>query len=111
VYKRQTVYCYFSRLNSWVKKGGESDYALNHEQHHFDVTYITAFLFFQKLKAAKFTRINYNTLLEKLYSESSRDLEKMQNDYDGQTRNGRLKNIQSNWNGTIEKQLDLLSKD
>lgn len=101
-----TVYCYFSKNNSWVKTA--SDYALNHEQHHFDVTYIITNLFMNKLKTATFTRNNYGTVLEKLYAESCRELEKMQNEYDGQTRNGRLKNIQANWNEKIEKQLGLL---
>jgi hypothetical protein len=103
-----TVYCYFSKQSSWVRKGRESEYALNHEQHHFDVTYIITNLFIQKLKAAKFTRTNYGELVEKIYKECCRALEKMQNDYDGQTKNGQLKNIQVEWNGKISKQLDLL---
>lgn len=100
------VFCYFSKTNSWVKT--ESDYALNHEQHHFDVTYIATNRFIQKLKNATFTRNNYDSLLEKIYRENCRELEKMQNEYDGQTRNGRLKNIQAYWNEKIIKQLSLL---
>jgi hypothetical protein len=100
-----TVYCFFSKQYSWVIPGKESDYALTHEQHHFDVTYIAANLFIKKLQAAKFTRNNYNALLDKFYVESCRDLEKMQNDYDGKTRNGRLTTIQAEWNKKIDKQL------
>jgi hypothetical protein len=100
------VYCYFSKPKSWVRT--ESAYALNHEQHHFDVTYIVTNLFIEKLKAAKFTRKNYDNLIEKIYNESCRQLEQMQNNYDGQTSNGRLKNIQSEWNDKIEKQLGTL---
>ena len=103
-----TVYCYFGKQSSWVRVGGQSDYALTHEQHHFDVTYIVTNLFIKKLKAAKFTRNNYGNLTEKIYNESCRELEKMQNDYDGKTRNGRLKNVQVEWNTKIEKQLNLL---
>jgi hypothetical protein len=98
-----TVYCYFSKPNSWVRN--ESAYALNHEQHHFDVTYITTNLFIEKLKVAKFTKNNYDAVIDKIYTESCRQLEKMQNDYDGQTRNGRLKNIQAEWNEKIQQQL------
>jgi hypothetical protein len=103
-----TVYCYFSKQNSWIKPGKESAYALTHEQHHFDVTYIVACLFFQKLKAAKFTRNNYDAVLDKIYTESQQLLQQMQNDYDGQTKNGQLKNIQAEWNDKIEKQLLLI---
>lgn len=102
------VYCYFGENNSWVKPGRESVYALNHEQHHFDITYIATSLFMQKLKAATFTWENYNDVLNRIYAESSRQLEKMQNDYDGQTKNGQLENVQAVWNKKIEKQLAAL---
>ncbi len=103
-----SVYCYFGKNSSWVRAGKESAYALNHEQHHFDITYLVTDLFVKKLKAIKFTRNNYNMLLEQAYVESYNELEKMQNDYDGQTKNGRLKEIQSQWNEKLEKHLRLL---
>lgn len=100
-----SVYCYFGKNNSWVRAGKESDYALNHEQHHFDITYIATCLFIQKLKTASFTWQNYNEALNRIYTQSSKQLEKMQNDYDGQTRNGQLERAQAAWNIKIEKQL------
>ncbi len=103
-----SVYCYFGKNSSWVKQGKESAYALNHEQRHFDITYIATCLFMQKLKAASFTWENYNDVLNRIYSESSRLLEKMQNEYDGQTRNGQLEAVQASWNKKIEKQLATL---
>jgi hypothetical protein len=104
-----TVYCYFSKNHSWVKKGKESAYALNHEQHHFDVTYIATCLFIEKLKKAKFTRNNYNAVLNKIYAESQQLLLQMQNDYDGETKNGQLKNMQAVWNDKIEKQVNAVT--
>ena len=104
-----TVYCYFGKNNSWVKAGRESAYALTHEQHHFDITYITTCMFVQKLKAASFTWNNYNTMLNKIYAESSRQLEKMQNEYDGQTRNGQLTDVQAAWNKKIDNPLTALT--
>lgn len=99
------VYCYFSKQKSWVIKGRESEYALNHEQRHFDVTWIVTNTFFKKLKNARFTWDNYNHLLDDIYQQTMHDLEKMQNDYDGETRNGRLQNIQADWNSRIDRQL------
>jgi len=99
------VYCYFSKQNSWVIPGLESDYALNHEQRHFDITYIAANLFIKKLNAAKFTEANYTTLLDDIYKESRSDFAKLQNDYDSETRNGQLKNIQEEWDNRIVRQL------
>ncbi len=106
-----TVFCYFSKLNSWVKPDLKSDYALKHEQNHFDITYINACLFIQRLRAADFTPDNFVSLTEKINDECFNALEKMQNDYDGQTKNGRVKNIQLAWNKKIDQQLGSLITD
>lgn len=106
-----TVFCYFSKLNSWVKPDLKSNYALLHEQHHFDITYINACLFIKRLRAADFTPDNFVSLTEKINDECFNALEKMQNDYDGQTKNGRIKNIQLAWNKKIDQQLDSLITD
>jgi len=100
------VYCFFNKNNSWVKPGMKIDYALTHEQHHFDITYIHACRFVRKLRAAAFTRNNYEELLNQINDETYAELEKMQNDYDGQTKNGQLKDAQYAWNKKID---DILS--
>lgn len=103
------VTCFFTRKQSWVKPRMDSEYALLHEQHHFDVTYIAAMQFVQRLKAANFTLQNYEKLLDKIHEESYADLEKMQNEYDGQTRNGRSEDIQKQWNKRIDGQLAMIA--
>src|SRR5690349_11405569 len=45
------VYCYFHKNKSWVKPGRNTDYILSHEQHHFDISYIAANIFAEKLKS------------------------------------------------------------
>ena len=100
-----TVYCYFDKNRSWVKKIGYNDYALLHEQHHFDITYINTCIFMQKLRAAKFTRSNYNALSGKIHDECIAALENMQNQYDGETSNGRKKEVQAYWNKKIDDML------
>lgn len=102
---RITIYCYFNKRTSWVKKNMDTDYALTHEQHHFDITYINTSLFAQKLKAAKFTLGNYTSLVDKIYDECYEALRTMQDAYDGQTANGRIKKIQSEWNQKIDQKL------
>jgi len=105
------LYCYFDRTKSWVKSTSKNDYALLHEQHHFDVSYIASNLFMQKLQQAKFTMSNYNKLLNDIYNESTATLEKMQDDYDGQTRNGRVPDVQAAWNKKIDAALAQLPTD
>ncbi len=103
-----TVFCYFNKKKSWVKKDMDTDYALTHEQHHYDITYINAVLFVKQLKEAQLTKGNYNYLVEKIHDETFAALNKMQDDYDGQTANGRIKQMQSTWNKKIDKQLAAL---
>jgi len=103
-----TVYCYFNKNKSWVKRGMKNDYALLHEQHHYDITYINTCLFMQKLKAVKLTKANYNSLSGKIYDECVIALNKMQNEYDGETSNGRKKEVQAEWNKKIDQQLAAL---
>ncbi len=102
------VYCYFDKNKSWVKKRMNTDYALLHEQHHFDVTYINALLFVQKLKAAKFNKSNCSTLSAKIHDDCFKALNKMQNEYDGETSNGRKPAVQAAWNKKIDQQLATL---
>lgn len=106
-----SVYCYFNKNKSWVKKGADNEYALLHEQHHFDITYINTCLFIQKLKQANFTRANCNTLSAKIHDECFDALNKMQDEYDGETSNGRRKDVQAYWNKKIDEQLSNLITD
>ncbi len=84
----------------------DTDYALLHEQHHYDITYINASLFVQKLRGANLTLKNYNAVVEKLHDESFAALDKMQNEYDGETSNGRIPRIQYKWNKKIDEHLE-----
>ncbi len=104
-----TVYCYFNKNKSWVKRGMKNAYALLHEQHHYDITYINTCLFIQKLSAVKLTKSNFNSLVEKIYEECFTALNKMQDDYDGETSNGRIEAMQMFWNKKIDAQLATLT--
>ncbi len=100
-----TVFCYFNKRTSWVKRGMNTAYALEHEQHHFDITWINTCAFVKKLKAARFSMSNYASLLDTIYDECYDALRTMQEVYDGQTSNGRKKEIQTEWNARIENLL------
>jgi hypothetical protein len=104
-----SVYCYFSKPNSWVRKGKTTAYILNHEQHHFDATYICTKRFIEKIRKANLTTTNMNDVLAKLYKECSTEMRKMQADYDGETMNGQLKDKQEKWNNFFKENLALLT--
>jgi hypothetical protein len=103
------IFCYFDKTKSWVKPGSQSNYALQHEQNHFTISYIATNYFYQQLKIATFTRSNYNQLLNEIYNASIQKLREMQNQYDSETRNGINKEQQAKWNKKINEQLNLLA--
>lgn len=92
------VYCYFSKTKSWVKEGRTNPFILNHEQQHFNISFIAANIFFDKLKNASVTESNYNEMVPRIYNECCAIMNKLQDDYDGQTNNGQNKGVQAKWN-------------
>jgi hypothetical protein len=104
-----TVFCYFNKNKSWVKKGMKTAYALEHEQHHYDITFINTCLFIQKLKEAKLTKSNFASVVENIHDECFAALNKMQDEYDGETSNGRIEGIQFAWNKKIDEKLAALT--
>ena len=104
------VYCYFNKKASWVKPGKTTPYILNHEQRHFDVSYLAAGVFINKLKNTVITPANSNTILPKIYKECCDMMNKMQDDYDGQTMNGQLEDKQKKWNLFFAEKLPLITK-
>lgn len=95
------VYCFFNKNNSWVKPGKTTAYILAHEQNHFNISYLAAWVFVNKLKTTPLNQDNYNQELARMYQESCDYMNKMQKDYDSQTRNGQLPAIQARWQDQI----------
>lgn len=104
------VYCYFNKSTSWVKQGKTTPYILNHEQQHFDISFITAGIFIQRLKTSNITKENYKAILPQIYNECVALMNKMQNEYDGQTKNGQLKDEQAKWDALISRQVADVTK-
>jgi len=99
------VNCNFSKKDSWVKKGNNTPYILNHEQKHFDIAYFHTLLFIQKLQAATFTNNNYAAVIEKIYKEAATDMGVMQSQYDAETSHSRIAEKQQLWDEKISDQL------
>ena len=100
-----TVSCNFDKNLSWMKQHGKNEYILGHEQHHFDITYLSALAFIKKLKRANFTISNYQDKLKTLYTTTMQEMEQLQHQYDGETQNGQLKEEQHDWNKKIDERL------
>ncbi len=104
------VYCFFNKNRSWVKPGKTTSYILNHEQHHFDISYIAACIFMDKIEAATITTKDYNNILTRIYDECIDAMNKMQDEYDGQTRNGQETALQEKWNKFIDDKMTIITK-
>lgn len=100
-----SVYCYFSKLKSWVKPDKKTAYILNHEQHHFNISFIAASLFVSKLRNANITLSNHKTLLPEIYRDCLAEMSRLQDAYDNETKNGQLKDIQAQWDKRLEDKL------
>lgn len=89
----------------WVKSGGQSNYALNHEQRHFDIAKIAAIYFEQKLNAAHLPVNNYDGFINVDYLDAYRQMTDMQKKYDEETRHGSDESAQHRWNDLIDSKL------
>jgi DNA-binding transcriptional MerR regulator len=109
---RVNVYCPFNKEKSWVvSEEKKTDYILNHEQRHFDISYINTLLFIKELKNANFTTKNYQSMVNSKYKESSDALNKMQKQYDAECRHGLDTVKQAEWNRFLDEKMQQLTQE
>jgi hypothetical protein len=99
------IYCYFSKPKSWVRIKNKTAYILEHEQHHFDASYLAAVIFMQKIKAANINIENMNEVIDSLYTKANTLLKQLQNNYDLETNNGINIEKQAKWNNYFKNLL------
>jgi hypothetical protein len=99
------VYCYFDKNKSWVKDGKATEYILAHEQHHFDISYIATCIFIDRIQSTVFNAGSLNTTLPVIYNECLDIMNRMQDEYDTQTKNGQSKDKQAEWDRKINSML------
>lgn len=90
---------------SWVKPIARNTYSLNHEQRHFDIVKIVAERFKQKIQPDNLTLEDYNSIIQYKYIESFREMNRMQEQYDQETKHGLDQDAQQRWNERIDKEL------
>ena len=108
IYLTVKVFTFFSKKNSWKKPNINSDYHLLHEQHHFDITRLSAEKFYSELLKANFTINNYQKLLSSLFNKAFDENSVLQNQYDSETRHSINTSEQLKWNDKIEQEVKSL---
>jgi len=84
---------------------GRNDYALNHEQRHFDIVKIISEQFKQQILAKPLTPDTFEAIINIQYLDSFRDMNAMQKAYDQETSHGLNHVAQEAWNRRIDKEL------
>jgi len=98
-----SVKVYMLPEQSWVKDA--SEYANNHEQRHFDLTRIAANRMIIRLKNVELEPFLFEATLNDIYLDAYREMNRLQELYDSQTRNGMNSEKQADWNQIIRKAL------
>lgn len=99
-----TVKVYMLPGQSWVKN--KNDYSLNHEQRHFDVVRVVADRLKKNLQNLDVNPENYEAMVNDAYFEAYREMNRLQELYDGQTNHGIKKDIQEKWNKMLDEALE-----
>ena len=82
-----SVYCYFNLNKSWVKPEKNTAYILTHEQHHFDISFLAAAIFMDKLIAEAKKHYNTNGMLAADFDQA--EIKKFETNYQSDTWNFR----------------------
>lgn len=99
---------YLPKSDCWVRDRSGDDYALEHEQRHFDIAKIVAEHFKQKITAMDLPPDNYDGDINVEYLETLRELHRMQMQYDRETHHGSDRYGQEQWNKKIDRELKVL---
>lgn len=95
---------YFNTAGSWVKV--ETEYLLNHEQIHADITEVFARKIRKEItnNSGKLGK-NFDKKLQEIYNRNMQELNKFQRLYDKETNHSINKSEQERWNKKVNKLL------
>ena len=100
-----TLQVFVVRSSSWVGPGQQIASHLNHEQRHFDLVKLVAERFRRKATADSLTVEDYNSILQLQYLKSFTEMNRLQDQYDAETRHGLDATGQQRWNQRIDAEL------
>lgn len=100
---------FFIKSASWAKSFIKDDYALEHEQLHFDITWLVALRFQQRIKSMELSTEDYDSIIQYQYIESFREMNRLQEMYDRETNHGQDSLAQKRWKTNIGEALAVLT--
>ncbi|GAA4392736.1 hypothetical protein GCM10023186_43610 [Hymenobacter koreensis] len=93
------------RSSSWVLPDAHTAHTLNHEQRHFDLVKLVAERFKRKVHPDSLTLDNFDARMQYQYLQSWWEMNRLQEQYDGETGGGTNEAAQQRWNQRIEAEL------
>ncbi|WP_205502856.1 hypothetical protein [Rufibacter psychrotolerans] len=108
IHVRVSTKPYILRNLSKVLPSAKNDYALNHEQRHFDIVKLVSEHYKQRIKPEKLTLEDYESIIKYQYLEALWEMDRLQKQYDGETGHGLNRMAQERWNQKIDEELRAL---
>jgi hypothetical protein len=96
---------YVPKSACWVSTNDLTDYALNHEQRHFDIAKLVGERFKKVIKGEKLPPDNFDGTINMDYLDALREMTKLQKQYDSETAHSNNSAQQQAWNDRIDKEL------
>lgn len=91
--------------SSWVSEAARNAYALNHEQRHFEITKLVTERFKKRIIPDSLSLNDYNSEIQYQYIEAFREMNHLQDQYDGEANHGIIQSAQERWNGRLDAEL------
>ncbi|PSL49274.1 hypothetical protein CLV51_101604 [Chitinophaga niastensis] len=92
---------FFIKSASWVRPDAKNNYALAHEQLHFDITRLVVERFKQKLRQTALNRDDYDSIIQYQYLQSFREMNRLQYKFDQETNHGLNPAAQTRWRDKV----------
>jgi len=105
------IYTFFIKSESWKKADISSSYHLEHEQHHFDITRLSAEKLMDDIRSAHFTTKNVSQVLNAIFDKVNDYNTAMQHQYDLETNNSMNVAKQTEWNQKINAEIDKIKNE
>jgi hypothetical protein len=106
-----TLQVFFIKSASWSKLIAMDAAGLAHEQLHFDITWLVALRFQQRIKTMPLTIEDYDSIIQYQYLESFREMNRLQDAYDDETDHGQNLVAQLKWQRIIAEAITTLTME
>lgn len=106
-----TLQVFFIKSSSWSTPIAMDAEGLAHEQLHFDITWLVALRFQQKIRTMPLSLDDYDSMIQYEYLESFREMNRLQEAYDRDTNHGMNAAVQEQWRRNVRDALNTLNME